>query len=150
MDGELWLPDPGQFGSGAELGRGALANNGITISMDGKSAWRDNVFVERLWRSIKYEEVYLRAYDSASHARASLGHYLDFYNGRRPHSSLDGMTPDQAYGSRPSNVRRRLSYPRRIPTSRRVIKSWQCNGANWLRRLRSSTSAFKKKLILIV
>jgi putative transposase len=54
------------------------------------------VFVERLWRSVKYEEVYLRAYDSVSDARASLGHYLDFYN-RRPHSSLDGMTPDQAY-----------------------------------------------------
>jgi putative transposase len=62
-----------------------------------KGAWRDNVFVERLWRSIKYEEVYLRAYDSVSNARASLGRYLDFYNNRRPHSSLDDMTPDQAY-----------------------------------------------------
>jgi transposase InsO family protein len=59
--------------------------------------WRDNVFVERLWRSIKYEEVYLRAYDSVSEARASIGRYLDFYNARRPHSSLDGLTPDQAY-----------------------------------------------------
>ena len=65
--------------------------------MDGKGAWRDNVFVERLWRSVKYEEVYLRAYDSVSEARASVGRYLDFYNGRRPHSSLDGQTPDQAY-----------------------------------------------------
>jgi putative transposase len=65
--------------------------------MDGKGAWRDNVFVERLWRSVKYEEVYLRAYDSVSDTRASLGHYLDFYNNRRLHSSLDGMTPDQAY-----------------------------------------------------
>ena len=74
-----------------------LANNGIAISMDGKGAWRDNVFVERLWRSLKYEEVYLRAYDSVSEARASIGRYLDFYNGRRPHSSLDGATPDQAY-----------------------------------------------------
>jgi putative transposase len=76
---------------------GVLADNGITISMDGKGAWRDNVFVERLWRSVKYEEVYLRAYDSVSEARASIGRYLDFYNARRPHSSLDGMTPDQAY-----------------------------------------------------
>ena len=74
-----------------------LADNGIAISMDGKGAWRDNVFVERLWRSVKYEEVYLRAYDSVSEARASIGRYLDFYNGRRPHSSLDGTTPDQAY-----------------------------------------------------
>ena len=76
---------------------GVLAGNGIAISMDGKGAWRDNVFVERLWRSVKYEEVYLRAYDSVSEARTSLGRYLDFYNGRRPHSSLDGTTPDQAY-----------------------------------------------------
>jgi putative transposase len=76
---------------------GVLARNDIAISMDGKGAWRDNVFVERLWRSIKYEEVYLRAYDSVGEARQSIGGYLDFYNGRRPHSSLDGMTPDQAY-----------------------------------------------------
>ena len=69
-----------------------LANNDIAISMDGKGAWRDNVFVERLWRSLKYEEVYLRAYDSVSKARTSIGRYLDFYNGRRPHSSLDGTT----------------------------------------------------------
>ena len=59
--------------------------------MDGKGAWRDNVFVERLWRSIKYEEVYLRAYDSVSEARKSIGRYL------RPHSSLDRRTPDQVY-----------------------------------------------------
>ena len=77
-----------------------LVKNGIAISMDGKGAWRDNVFVERLWRSIKYEEVYLRAYDTVSEARASLGRYLTFYNGRRPHSSLDRQTPDQAYFTR--------------------------------------------------
>ena len=65
--------------------------------MDGKGAWRDNVLVERLWRSIKYEEVHLRAYDSVPEARASIGRCLDFYNGWGPHSSLDGMTPDQAY-----------------------------------------------------
>lgn len=74
-----------------------LLKNEIAISMDGKGAWRDNVFVERLWRSIKYEEVYLKAYDSVSEARASIGRYLAFYNGRRPHSSLDRRTPDQAY-----------------------------------------------------
>jgi putative transposase len=76
---------------------GVLANNDVAISMDGKGAWRDNVFVERLWRSVKYEEVYLHAYDSVSEARASLGRYFDFYNRRRPHSSLDDATPDQAY-----------------------------------------------------
>ena len=82
---------------------GLLAANGIAISMDGRGAWRDNVFVERLWRSVKYEEVYLRAYDSVGQARASLGRYLEFYNGKRPHSSLDARTPDRAYfdGTRP-------------------------------------------------
>ena len=74
-----------------------LAARQIKISMDGKGAWRDNVFVERLWRSIKYEEVYLRAYASVSEARTGIGRYIGFYNGRRPHSSLDGRTPDQAY-----------------------------------------------------
>lgn len=74
-----------------------LADREIKISMDGKGAWRDNVFVERLWRTIKYEEVYLRAYANVPEARASIGRYLGFYNSRRPHSSLDGKTPDQAY-----------------------------------------------------
>jgi putative transposase len=74
-----------------------LLKHGIAISMDGRGAWRDNVFVERLWRSVKYEEVYLRAYDSVGEARASLGRYLDFYNRRRPHSSLDARTPEKAY-----------------------------------------------------
>ena len=69
----------------------------IAISMDGKGAWRDNVFVERLWRTVKYEEVYLRAYVGVAAARASISRYLDFYNGKRPHSSLGGKTPDQAY-----------------------------------------------------
>ncbi len=72
----------------------------IAISMDGKGAWRDNVFVERLWRSIKYEEIYLKAYDTVGEARASIGRYLTFYNGRRPHSSLDRKTPEQAYFNR--------------------------------------------------
>jgi putative transposase len=74
-----------------------LRDNGIAISMDGKGSWRDNVFVERIWRSVKYEEVYLKAYQSVSEARASIGRYLDFYNQKRPHSSLDRKTPDRAY-----------------------------------------------------
>ena len=69
----------------------------IAISMDGRGSWRDNVFLERFWRSVKYEEVYLRAYYSVDEARASLSRYIHFYNGHRPHSSLDGRTPDQAY-----------------------------------------------------
>ncbi|RDW14778.1 IS3 family transposase [Paracoccus thiocyanatus] len=78
-----------------------LAAREIKISMDGRDAWRDNVFVERLWRTIKYEEVYLRADASVSEARAGIGRYLGFYNSRRPHSSLDGKTPDQAYFNQP-------------------------------------------------
>jgi len=93
---DIFNSDQGSQFTGAAF-TGALTDNGIAISMDGKGAWRDNVFVERLWRSVKYEEVYLRAYDSVSEARASIGRYLNFYNGRRPHSSLDGVTPDQAY-----------------------------------------------------
>ena len=93
---DIFNTDQGSQFTGSAF-TGVLATNGIAISMDGKGAWRDNVFVERLWRSVKYEEVYLRAYDSVSEARASIGQYLDFYNGRRPHSSLDGTTPDQAY-----------------------------------------------------
>ena len=77
---------------------GLLLKNEIKISMDGKGAWRDNIIIERLWRTIKYEEVYLRAYASVSAARASIGRYIEaFYNSRRPHSSLDRRTPDEAY-----------------------------------------------------
>ena len=93
---EIFNTDQGSQFTGTAF-TGLLANHGIAISMDGTGAWRDNVFVERLWRSVKYEEVYLRAYDSVPEARASIGKYLDFYNRRRPHSSLDGTTPDQAY-----------------------------------------------------
>jgi putative transposase len=93
---EIFNTDQGSQFTGAAF-TGVLAGNGIAISMDGKGAWRDNVFVERLWRTVKYEEVYLRAYDSVSEARTSIGRYLDFYNRRRPHASLDGITPDQAY-----------------------------------------------------
>jgi putative transposase len=93
---EIFNTDQGSQFTGAAF-TGALAEKGITISMDGKGAWRDNVFVERLWRTIKYEEVYLRAYESVAEARSSIGRYLDFYNTRRPHRALDGVTPDQAY-----------------------------------------------------
>ncbi|WP_373429603.1 MULTISPECIES: IS3 family transposase [Cupriavidus] len=75
----------------------AVLDRGIRLSMDGKGSWRDNVFVERLWRSVKYEEVYLKAYDSVSHARRSIANYLTWYNQRRPHSSLADQTPDEAY-----------------------------------------------------
>ena len=96
----IFNTDQGSQFTGAAF-TGVLASNAIAISMDGKGAWRDNVFVERLWRSVKYEEVYLRAYETVGEARHSIGRYLDFYNGRRPHSSLDDMTPDQAYFNLP-------------------------------------------------
>jgi putative transposase len=101
---EIFNTDQGsQFTSAAFTG--LLRDHGIAISMDGRGAWRDNVFVERLWRSVKYEEVYLRAYDSVTEARASLGRYLGFYNGKRPHSTHGGRTPDQAYfDNRPQAV----------------------------------------------
>jgi putative transposase len=93
---EIFNTDQGSQFTGTAF-TGVLASNGVAISMDGKGAWRDNVFVERLWRTVKYEEVYLHAYESVAEARASIGRYLDRYNRFRPHSSLDGMTPDQAY-----------------------------------------------------
>jgi putative transposase len=74
-----------------------LIENGIAISMDGRGSWRDNVFVERLWRSVKYEEVYLRAYETVAEARRLIGRYLHFFNTKRPHSSLGARTPDHAY-----------------------------------------------------
>ena len=93
---EIFNTDQGsQFTS--EVFAGLLTDNGIQISMDGKGGWRDNVFIERLWRSVKYEEVYLKAYDSVSEARTGIGQYFKFYNVGRPHSSLGRMTPDQFY-----------------------------------------------------
>jgi putative transposase len=76
---------------------GLLKDHGIAISMDGKGCWRDNIFVERLWRSLKYEEIYLHGYESVSVATAGIGRYLTLYNTRRPHSSLADRTPDEAY-----------------------------------------------------
>ena len=93
---EIFNSDQGSQFSGTAF-TGVLIKNEIAISMDGKGAWRDNVFVERFWRSIKYEEVYLRAYEDVPEARQSIGRYLDFYNSRRPHTALDRRTPDQAY-----------------------------------------------------
>ena len=83
-----------QFTSAAFTG--LLQDHGIAISMDGLGCWRDNIFVERLWRSIKYEEVYLHAYTSVSEAKAGIGRYLTQYNTARPHSSLADQTPDEA------------------------------------------------------
>ena len=93
---EIFNTDQGSQFTSTEFIK-VLAGREIKISMDGKGAWRDNVFVERLWRTIKYEEVYLRAYANVPEARTSIGRYIGFYNSRRPHSSLDGKTPDQAY-----------------------------------------------------
>ena len=93
---EIFNTDQGsQFTSAAFTG--LLLENAIAVSMDGRGAWRDNVFVERLWRSVKYEEVYLRAYDSVGEARASLSRYFTFYNTKRSHSSLDARTPECFY-----------------------------------------------------
>lgn len=93
---EIFNTDQGsQFTSSTFTGR--LLAAGVSISMDGRGCWRDNVFVERLWKSVKYEEVYLRAYETVSQARAGIGRYLDFFNARRPHTAHRGKTPDQAY-----------------------------------------------------
>jgi len=88
---EIMNTDQGsQFTSQAFTG--LMKKNDIRISMDGKGSWRDNIFIERLWRSVKYEDIYLRAYGSVSEVKAGLNKYFNFYNNRRPHSSLDGKT----------------------------------------------------------
>ena len=93
---EIFNTDQGaQFTS--EQFTGVLKQHDIKISMDGKGRWIDNVFVERLWRSVKYEEVYLKAYDSVFDAKRSLGRYFDFYNTERRHQSLEKQTPDSVY-----------------------------------------------------
>lgn len=75
-----------------------VLDSGAAFSMDGRGAWKDNVFIERFWRTVKYEEVYLRAYEHVRDARHRLTRYMEFYNNRRPHSALDGQTPDAVYG----------------------------------------------------
>ena len=100
---EIMNTDQGsQFTSRAFVG--LMKEHEIRISMDGKNSWRDNVFVERLWRSVKYEDIYLKAYESVSAVRTGLSKYFNFYNSRRPHSSLDGRTPDQVYYNRLSHT----------------------------------------------
>ena len=97
---EIFNTDQGsQFTTEAFTGR--LKAEGIQISMDGKGRWADNVFVERLWRSLKYEHVYLHAYESVAEARGKIGRYFAFYNGQRPHSSLGTQAPDQVYFHQP-------------------------------------------------
>jgi len=93
---EIFNTDQGSQFTSLEF-TGVLQARHIPISMDGKGCWRDNVFVERLWKSIKYEEIYLHAYDTVSDARAGIGKYLMFYNQRRPHSEHGGETPATMY-----------------------------------------------------
>jgi putative transposase len=93
---EIMNTDQGSQFTGAEF-IGELHRHGIHISMDGRGQWRDNIFVERLWKSVKYEDVYLKAYETVSVARAGISRYLDFYNARRPHSAHGGRTPDVVY-----------------------------------------------------
>jgi putative transposase len=93
---EIFNTDQGSQFASIEF-TSVLKSHGIRISMDGKGCWRDNVFVERLWRTIKYDEVYLKAYDSVSHAKSSLGQFITFYNSRRPHQTFAGKTPDMIY-----------------------------------------------------
>ncbi len=93
---EIFNTDQGSQFTSEEFTR-ILINNGISISMDGKGRWKDNVFVERLWKSVKYEEVYLKAYGSLAEARKGLSEYFEFYNRRRHHQGLDSKTPDMVY-----------------------------------------------------
>ena len=93
---EIVNTDQGSQFTAAEF-TDVVLSRGIKLSMDGKGAWRDNVFVERLWRSVKYERVYLKGYDSVSEARTDVADYFDWYNAKRPHSSLGDQTPDQFY-----------------------------------------------------
>jgi putative transposase len=95
---EIVNTDQGSQFTAEEFTRVVLSSN-AKLSMDGRGAWRDNVFVERLWRSVKYEHVYKYAYDSVSDARAKIAAYLDWYNLERAHSSIGDQTPDEAYAA---------------------------------------------------
>ena len=93
---EIVNTDQGSQFTAAEFTDAVLAR-GCKLSMDGRGARRDNVFIERLWRSVKYERVYLKVYDGVSAARADIADYLDWYNTHRPHSSLERLTPQEKY-----------------------------------------------------
>ena len=93
---EIFNTDQGSQFTSEEF-TGVLKANEIAISMDGKGQWVDNVFVERLWRSVKYEEVYLSAYDTVLDAKQALGKYFTRYNTKRRHQGINGMTPDMLY-----------------------------------------------------
>lgn len=96
---EIFNSDQGsQFTSGAWID--VLTDAKIKISMDGKGAWRDNRMIERLWRSLKYECVYLNAFETGSEMRAGIGKWMDYYNSERPHSTHGLLTPDEAYASK--------------------------------------------------
>ncbi len=111
---EIFNSDQGSQFTSSDFTR-VLKEAGIKISMDGKGRWMDNVFIERLWRSLKYEQVYLSEYENGRQARAGISWWMDFYNQRRPHSSLADRTPDEAY-----NQDRTVSNPGLRPGSETV------------------------------
>jgi len=96
---QIFNPDQGVQFTPGDFVRLIREQHGIKLSMDGKGCWRDNVMIERFWRSLKYEEVSLHAYDGASSAKAGIGKYINFSNNDRPHSTLDGRTPNAVYSN---------------------------------------------------
>jgi putative transposase len=118
---EIFNTDQGaQFTSQAFTS--VLDQHGVRISMDGKGRWVDNVFIERFWRSLKYEEVYLYAYDDLSGARVGLERYFGYYNGERHHSRLGKQTPNAVYGEATSNPKRS-----NLPMSARAVTPRPCS-----------------------
>ena len=101
---EIVNTDQGSQFTAEEFTRSVL-DCGCKLSMDGRGAWRDNVFVERLWRSVKYERVYLKVYDAVSAARSDIADYLDWYNAHRPRSSVERLTPNEKYLAEPPSMK---------------------------------------------
>jgi len=97
---EIFNTDQGSQFSSIKFQK-VLSNNNIKISMDGKGRWRDNVMIERLWRSLKYECVYLRAFESGTELKFGISQWINYYNAMRPHSSLGGMTPNEIFSAPP-------------------------------------------------